>query len=231
MGAKISQLKESQLFSGLTDVDLQKIVAIAKPRKFNANELIFSQGDPAAGFYLIASGAVRIFQISSGGKEHMLHVFRKGESFAEAAALGCGIFPASAETLEESELILIPTSAFKKILAENPSLSINIIGKLSSLLHMFVEKIESLTLKDAGTRLAEYLVNLAKNSGSISEKKVTIKLPLTKGSLAKELNMTQETFSRVLAKFKAGHHISVAGNEITIENMKSLQEVIGSSPI
>lgn len=223
-------LKKSDYFSGLGDNDIKVIAAVARKSSFQEGRLIFSQGNIAKGFYIIAKGSVRIFQLSSGGKEHLLHIFGKNEVFGEAAAFGLGIFPASCEALEDVELIFVPVKEFRDLLKKNPDLALNIIGTLSRLLHMFIDKIESLTLKEAPLRVADYLLSLV-DKKRISDKKINIELPIKKSVIATSLDITQETLSRVLAKFRAVKIISVKGNKIIIENIQGLQSVSKKEPI
>lgn len=99
--AIINALKASRLFGGLSPQELAKVSGISRAKSYSGGTLIFSQGNEARGFFLIAKGAVKIFQLSPDGKEHLLHTSHEGESFGEAAAFGLGIFPANAETIGE----------------------------------------------------------------------------------------------------------------------------------
>ncbi|PIR16637.1 MAG: transcriptional regulator [Deltaproteobacteria bacterium CG11_big_fil_rev_8_21_14_0_20_49_13] len=220
----VNGLQKSRLFSGLSRDELDKMALIARAKKYSDGMLIFNQGDEARGIYIIVGGAAKIFQLSPEGKEHLLHTFHENDCFGEAAAFGMGIFPANAEAVDETELIFIPVKEFKDILLNNPQLSVKIIGNLSMLLHVMVEQIHSLTLKDATTRIAEYILSLVKNR--TSGEKVSVELPLKKGELASQLNITQETFSRGLQRLRAQKLIKVEGKMITIEDRCALENLI-----
>ncbi len=222
--AIINALKTSRLFGGLSQQELAKVSGISRAKSYSGGTLIFSQGDEARGFFLIAKGTVRIFQLSPDGKEHLLHTFHDSESFGEAAAFGMGIFPANAETIGESELIFVPLKDFKLLLSQNPDLSVKIIANLSMLLHILVEQIASLTLKDATTRIIEYILSLVKEKNACG--RVILELPIKKGALASRLNITQETLSRGFQKLRAQKLLKVEGKSITIENLPSLRAII-----
>jgi CRP/FNR family transcriptional regulator, cyclic AMP receptor protein len=76
-------LKEAALFAALTDRELESLVARTVVRSYTAGELLFSEGDPCAGLYLIASGRVRIYKASPSGREQVLAVEGRGASIAE----------------------------------------------------------------------------------------------------------------------------------------------------
>lgn len=221
----VNVLKTCSLFKELSDREISKVSAISRIRSFEKGSLIFTQGDAANGFYFIVSGAVRIFQLSQKGREQLLHVFSAGQTFGEAAAFGEGTFPACAEAMEKSELIFIPAKGFKELLERTPQLAIKMISSLSNLLHALVDKIEALTLKDARTRLAEYLTDLARPAGG----RMVAELRLKKGELASELGMKQETLSRALKHLRAEKIITVEGKRIIVEDMEALKRSIPAS--
>ena len=86
-----AQLKQSLLFSGLSESDLHALATIAVRRVFSKGESLFSEGDVATGFYLLVSGHIKLCRVSSDGREKVLHFVRPGETFAEAAFAGAAL--------------------------------------------------------------------------------------------------------------------------------------------
>ena len=78
-------LKTCPLFAGVTEADLDSLTAVCRQREVAKGEVLFSQGERAVGFYLVAEGKVKIYKLSADGKERILHIVHPGESFAEAA--------------------------------------------------------------------------------------------------------------------------------------------------
>ncbi len=72
------------------------------------SDLIFTQGQPATGFFVIKMGRVKVFQISTTGREQILHIFDSGDNFAEVAAMDGQCFPASATALEPATVAFFP---------------------------------------------------------------------------------------------------------------------------
>jgi CRP/FNR family transcriptional regulator len=80
----MGSLRCSQLFSGLPPEDLAVIAAFTVSQTLAKGDYLFHEGEPARGCYLVQSGAVNVHRVSAAGKEQVIHVFRTGESFAEA---------------------------------------------------------------------------------------------------------------------------------------------------
>lgn len=71
------------LFSGLSEEELSFLAQRAVPRRFSAGETVFAEREACAGLYVVASGHVRIFKSSAGGREHVLSIDGPGSSVAE----------------------------------------------------------------------------------------------------------------------------------------------------
>lgn len=78
MNNTMDTLARSLLFSGLPAEQLGQIADIAVTRKFARNAVVFHEGDPGIGFYMVAAGKVKIYKMSPDGKEQILHIFGPG---------------------------------------------------------------------------------------------------------------------------------------------------------
>jgi len=184
------------LFQDLEDKNYQDLSGIIITRKFKKGEIIFSEYDDADGFYVAVSGRVKIYKSSPEGKEQILHIFGPGDPFGEIAVFTGKNFPASAQTLENSETIFFPKNAFIGLIKKDPALSLNMLSVLSMRLKRFSSLIEDLSLKEVPGRLAAYLLYLSDRNDSCDE----LILDISKSQLASILGTIPETLSRILAK-------------------------------
>lgn len=221
----IDQLKKCPLFSGLKDEDLKIVRGIATLRHVGKKEILFSEGEEAKGFYVILSGKVKLYKISSDGKEQILHVVSAPDSFAEAALFLEGTYPAFAEPLSDSQLLFIPKRDFIQFIEKNPRLSINMIVSLSHYLRRFASLIEELSLKEVSSRVAKYLLDLSTKSSREGKNPKEFELDLSKTQLALKLGTISETLSRTLAKMKTKGIIDVKKNRILILKREALEEL------
>lgn len=212
-------LKNVPLFSGLSETDLDDLMAIVKINTYSRGEILFSQGDPAHGFFVVLDGKVKVYKLSSDGRERILHIIHPGRSFAEAAIFGEGSYPAYAEPLVPSKLLFCPKEAFLNLIGSNSKISINMIAGLSSLLRQFTSQIEDLTFRDVPSRLARYLVDLS------SGRRMKVDLPVSKTQLASNLGTVSETLSRTLRKLAEDDIIKVKGRAVDIIDYERLEDL------
>ncbi len=206
-------------FAGLAPGLIEQLATIAAPKRYQAGETIFEEGDPGLGFHLVAEGRVKIFKSTPDGKEQILHLFGPGEPFGEVAIfLGRG-YPAQALALADTATIFFPREALRGLIARNPDLAFGLLAVLSQRLVRFARLVESITLKEVPARLAAFILDLA------GQKETQVELTVTKGQLASLLGSTPETISRALGRLKSAGLISERKPYLTILDPRRLREL------
>ena len=212
-------IRASDLFQGLPEHQINEIVDIAMVRTYNKGESIFFEGDPGHGFYMVGEGRVKIFKMSLGGKEQILHIFGEGEPFGEVPVFHGQPFPASAETLVATKLLYFPRDRFVALVSRNPSIALNMLAVLSMRLRRFTMQIENLSLKEVPARLAGYILYLLEEQG----REDSVELEISKGQLASLLGTIPETLSRIFARMTEEGLIEVVGRRINILDRRGLE--------
>jgi CRP-like cAMP-binding protein len=208
------------LFGSLSRDELHTLLADSWVQHIPRNTVIFLEEEPATRFYVIFDGWVKLFRETEAGQESVIAVFARGESFAEAAIFGRGLYPVSAEVVEDSRLLVIPADSFIRNFQENMDYALNVMASMSRHLHRLVMEIERLSVKSSTERVADFLVRLCpRDEGS-----VMIRLPFDKSLIAGRLGMQPETFSRSLARLRT-IGIEVHGSDVTIPDIQALHDV------
>jgi CRP-like cAMP-binding protein len=209
------------LFNGLPDDQLGAIRQIAVEKHYNKGQTIFSEGDETTGLFVVVDGRIKIYKVSSEGKEQILHIFETGQSFGEVTVFSGQQLPANAQTLAKSRLLIFPRSAFVGLVTANPSLALNLLAIMSKKLRQFAAQIENLSLKEIPARLASYLIYLAEEQGSGD----AVTLNVSKGQLASLLGTIPETLSRIFAKLSGQNLIRVEGPKITLLDRQGIEDL------
>jgi CRP/FNR family transcriptional regulator, dissimilatory nitrate respiration regulator len=182
------------LFSRVPPTGFARLVAMARLKRFEKGTLIFRDGDECPGVFVVGSGSVRIFKTGSGGKEHVLHLVGPGQTFAEMAAIGGFPLPAAAEALAETTCVLLPTEPFRRALREEHALCLGMMTGMAFWVRQLVGLLEDIVLRDAAGRLARFLLQAP------TDPQGRTILPGLKRYVASHLNLTSETFSRILRR-------------------------------
>lgn len=209
-------LRKTPLFTDLPPGELSRIGRIVSLRRFAKREAIFRDGDRADGFFIVASGSVKVFKLSEEGKEQVLHILEAGNSFAEAVLFEGGAYPANAEALTDSELLFLPKAPFIELLEGNPKMSLRMLGSMAKWLRRMTDLVENLALRNVEARLILYLTEGMRQQGIVVEDGAEFELPVGKNVLASRLGTVPETFSRTLKKLQEEGAIRVQGKRIRI---------------
>lgn len=222
--AILNTLRCCQLFSGLPTADLEKVVAFTVPKSLEKGEYLFREGEPSRGFYVVQSGAVNVHRVNARGEEQVIHVFRAGDSFAEATLASPTGCHADARAVEPTHVLLVQKEGILDLLKRQPELAMRMLGSMSNHLRVLVSQLEDFMLKDVETRLANWLVKRCPNADT--HQRVRIELNMPKRVLAAELGTVSETLSRTLARFREQKWIAVKGRTITILALGRLKELL-----
>lgn len=209
-----NSFRACRLFSGLPASDLDHVAAITVVKTLSKGDYLFREGDPALGFYIVQKGSINVHRVNAAGKEQIIHVFRAGDSFAEATLATETGYPADARAVESTQVLLVQKTGFLALLRRQPELALRMLGGMSLHLRALVGQLEDLTLKDVETRLANWLVKRCPKPEATEP--ASIELRVTKRLLAAELGTVSETFSRTLAKFRDLNLIEVKGRMIRV---------------
>jgi CRP-like cAMP-binding protein len=198
---KLGYLKKVPLFMEFKDRDLEKLAKIGQVAGFAPCEKIFTEDTSGDNLYVVLSGRVKIFA-QSGAKKKTLAYLEKGEFFGEMALLDLQPRSASSVAAEACELFVVKKKDFQKLLAEYPSISLQIMKTLSRRLRQADKDIEALAFGDVLGRIASTLLELSAKYGEVTKDGCTIQMPLNQRDIAEIAGTGREMVSRTLNRFR-----------------------------
>lgn len=186
------------IFSGLKPQTVERLIAPASVVSLKHGDCLFRQGDAASAFFIMVDGWVKLYRLTLGGDEAIIHILTKGETVAEAVAFTGSRFSATAEAVSPSRVVRIPADYLVRCIHEMPDIALAIIASTSQRLHRLVQEIEHLKAQSGIQRVAEFLASLCPPGGGPH----TITLPYDKTLIAGRLGLKPESLSRAFAKLR-----------------------------
>ena len=219
---RIGVLKSVALFADLSERELAFLGDHSSVKHFGANELIFSEGDPCQGLFIVQSGAVKIFKMAPNGREQVLGVERSGNSVAELPVFDGGNYPASTIAVEDSDLLFVRKEDFRALCLEHPEVALKVLRVVGRRLRGLVGIIEELSFTTVRQRLIAYLLRIS--GGAVGTKKsVELSLPVSHQQLAAELGTVRELVSRNLSRLQAEGLIKLQARSVQIPDLAALR--------
>ncbi len=127
------------------------------------------QGDTAKGFYALISGEIKIYKLSTEGKEQIIKIIRNSNIFGEVPVFISKPHPVNAAALKDAKTLFFSGQDFIDLLKQNAGFSVEILKFLSTRLLKITSLVESISLTDVPARVANYIIGLDNNS-SCTEK-------------------------------------------------------------
>ena len=224
----IGFLRGIPLFSQLDERILGSLAGRCVRRNVGAGVVLFAGGEPYRGLYMIESGRVRVYRLSSDGREQVLHIEGPGRPVAELPLFDGGPYPASAVTLDECRLLFLPRADFEQAYRANPDFAHAIILALGKRLRHFVHVTETLAFRDVASRLALLLAGYADQSGQPTGDGIELTLGRTQEEIALEIGAARESVSRAFKQLQAkGLLASVDRDRVIIPDVARLRTLAG----
>ncbi|MDE3169934.1 MAG: Crp/Fnr family transcriptional regulator [Acidobacteriota bacterium] len=216
-------LHKTPLFAGLSDKERSLLAERFIRRRIGHGEMLFGEGDPCMGLFLVASGKIRIFKDSPDGRTQVLAVEGPGSSFAELPVFDGGDYPASASAIEDAEVLFISRRDFQNFCREHPDFALKVIAVVGSRLRRLINIIEELSFTTIRQRLIALIVRLAQANGTHAAGGIRVEMPMSHKELAAELGTVRELVSRNLGRLQAEGLLELDGRAIVIKDLAGLQ--------
>ncbi len=190
-------IKGISLFASLSDAELSELKRIIIKKRFSKEEIILLEEDTSNYMYFIYSGKVKAVQISEDGREQILAIHKKGDSFGEMSMLDGKTSPATVIAMEDAEVGLIVKNDFERYLLKNNKVLKQIISLLSSRLREAWLRLKVLSFADSEHRVRAVLKLLGEQNGIKDARGTIIALKLTHKDIAAYASVSRETVTRL----------------------------------
>ncbi len=205
--------------SELPEATVATLAAAATPRRVRAGEYIFTEGDPVAGLYLVESGQVKISRFSKEGREHILHIMSRGDTFNDVAALDGGPNPATAIAHSDCALWRVARPDLRRIATEHPALAWALTESIARRARYLVATVQDLAMRNVRGRLARLLLEQAE-----AVERGDLPPALTQEDMASRLGTVREVVGRALRSFAAEGIVEFQRNRIVVLDRARLEE-------
>jgi len=136
--------------------DAQSAMFAKFGKRFTAGTVLFREGDRGEEMFIIQSGKVKISK-KIRGVEKTLATLEKGEFFGEMAILNDKPRSASADVVEDADMLVIDRKTFDVMLRSNVEIAIRFIKRIADRLRETNEQMEALMIRDNTSRLVSII--------------------------------------------------------------------------
>ncbi|MGQ9829646.1 MAG: Crp/Fnr family transcriptional regulator [Roseiflexus sp.] len=217
MPVESTAIRRAALFAALPEPVCVALASIAVCVHYSVGEVIFLEGDPSPGLYVLLSGRVRLSRISPGGREQELHIVVPGQHFNSVPVFDGGPCPVNASAQSDVTALLFPGESLRALILEHPMVALRLLEDNCRYLRRLVNLVDDLALTTVQGRLARLLLTQA------AEGEMGVVQPLTQSEMAARLGTVREMVGRSLKTFEAMGLIRMERGIIVIVDRSGLE--------
>jgi len=208
------ELHDIPMFSALDETYLKELKNAVHVKNYTKDSIVFYEGDESEHLHILLKGAVKLYKTSPKGTQIQINRFSAPSLIAEFACFEQEIFPATCEFVSDGAIGLLHFDKLYEYLNQ-PQFSLELIKSLTSKVMLLSALVHKETILSSEAKVADLMI-----------KKVNIFNRLKNNEIASILNLTPETFSRILTKFKKESIITVENHELTVLNKDALFNIV-----
>lgn len=205
---------------------LENIIERKMPLKRGGH--LFNEGDPFTAIYVVRAGSLKSYSTTIDGQEQITGFHLPGE-LVGLEAIGSGVHPCSAKTLETSSVCEVPFSDLEELSQHLPSLQHQLLKLMSNEILEDQELMLLLGKKTAEARLAAYLLSISERFAQRGFSASEFYLSMSRNDIASYLGLAVETVSRMFTRFQDENLISAERKHIIINDRDRLRQLAGLS--
>ncbi|MGO9273724.1 MAG: Crp/Fnr family transcriptional regulator [Terriglobia bacterium] len=219
----VETLRRVAFFTPLPADELKALACHCLVRRLRSQEMLFAEGDPCEGLFMVQAGTLRIFKMAENGREQVLTTERPGSTAGELALFDGGTFPASAAAAEDSTVLYLPKREFLDLCRHNSEVAFAVFKALASRSRYLTSLVEELSLKEVSHRLARFLRDRAARDGVRTRQGIEFPLEETNQEIGAEIGTVRDLVSRNLRRFVDRGIIKMERRKVIVLDMAELE--------
>lgn len=201
---------------------VQALAAAAVPRRFEAGQVIYVEGEPAETLFILESGWVKATRMTREGREQAMMFMHGVDVFGDVAVFAGTTYPGTVVALESVKVWALPARTILDWTLRSPELSQAVIRHLARRVTQYVNLVEDLSLRSVDARLANNLLQKAE----LKDGRFTVPRRdwTTFDEMAVRLGTVRDVLSRALKVMEAEGLLRVEKHAIILLDPKGLTE-------
>ncbi|MGE3274412.1 MAG: Crp/Fnr family transcriptional regulator [Vicinamibacterales bacterium] len=218
-------VRPAALFSALEPNAVADVRAAARVAHVAPGAAFFREGEPAAAFFLLNSGSLKLTQVTPDGHQVVLRLLGAGDAFGGIAAFDGARYPVTAEAVTASSAWEWPGDVMSHLMERHPRLALNALRIVALRLHELQVRYRQLATEKVERRVARALLRLVQQAGRRVESGVLIDLPLSREDIAQMTGTTLYTVSRIVSRLEQDGILEAGRQRVVIRRPHGLVKI------
>lgn len=214
---KMDALRGNQYFDDVSDEILKDIATHTRLGEFQRGDVLFWEGDPCEGLFILQQGSAKIFRLSPQGRQYIVRILQEGDTFAEVPAFDEGTSPVNVEALETCRTWIIDKNKLHTLVMEHPAFAQKVLVNFGRMLRGMVRMVSEMAFYQVTHRLARFIYTELPQDKSAA---------WTQEQLAARLGTVREVVARSIKELERSGAIKIEDRRIQIADREIFEQWI-----
>jgi CRP/FNR family transcriptional regulator len=212
---KMDALRGNPYFDDLEESFLRDIAEHTRLAEYQRGDVLFWEGDPCVGLFIVHQGSAKIFRLSPQGRQYIVRILQEGDTFAEVPAFDEGTSPVNVEALENCRVWIIDKNKLQALVKQNPSFAQKVLVNFGKMLRGMVRMVSEMAFYQVTHRLARLI------DAELPQDKSP---HWTQEQLAARLGTVREVVARSLKELERSGAITLEDRRIQIADRQIFEQ-------
>ena len=230
-GGTAALLSRLEMFSGLSEGELQQLATVAVPRSYAAGQVVFREGDPGNTCHVVRSGSLKATKAHPDGRTIALAELHPGDMFGELALFSGERRSATIEALEDSTTVALLADDIRRLLISQPEIAIKMLASLANRVRAANERIARQSFQGVAGRVASVLLAQveARRDEPVTDEgdgQRDVVVTATQADIAQLAGSARESASRFLATLERDGVVTLRRGRVIVHDPAALRNYI-----
>ena len=222
----VALLARVPVFADLDTDDLRRVAEVAVPRSFEAEQVVFREGDDSDTCYIVRSGHARAVRSHSDGRTITLASFGSGDIFGELAMFDDERRSATVEAVDDLEVVAVLGADMRRLLRRHPDIAAKLLAAVTRRVRQTNERLSRQSFQTVQSRVAHVVSALVEQAQAEGAPERDVLIRVTQSDIAQLAGSARESASRFLAVLERAGIISQGRGRLTVHDPEALKRYV-----
>jgi CRP/FNR family transcriptional regulator len=215
-----------ELFSDLSEGELEQLASVAVPRSYEGGEVVFREGDPGDTCHIVRSGTLKATKTHGDGRTIALTELHPGDMFGELALFSGERRSATIEALEPATTLALLADDIRRLLISQPEIAIKMLAGLANRVRAANERIARQSFQGVAGRVASVLLAQVEARQEEEGEGDDVVVTATQADIAELAGSARESASRFLAALERDGVVTLRRGRVVVHDPAALGNYI-----
>jgi CRP-like cAMP-binding protein len=222
----VALLSRVPVFADLDADDVGRVAEVAVPRSFEAEQVVFREGDDSDTCYIVRSGHARAVRSHSDGRTITLASFGPGDIFGELAMFDDERRSATVEAVDDLEVVAVLGTDMRRLVRQHPDIAAKLLIAVTRRLRDTNERLTRQSFQTVQSRVAQVVSALVEQARTEGAPEQDVLIRVTQSDIAQLAGSARESASRFLAVLERAGIITQGRGRLTVHDPQALKRYV-----